>query len=147
MFWNARKKKTAEPPAHPKIARAKKLAHYLDSAFEIPIIRKKIGIDPLLGLLPVGGDIVSGMLSFYVVWTAYELGLPNNVLAKMSVNIVVDVLLGMMPIVGDTADFFWKSNDWNIKLLEESFAIHGERPRYQPWSANNKTINVYAEPV
>lgn len=132
-------------PAHPSIERVRKIANLLDSAFTIPIIRKKVGLDPLLGLLPVGGDVVSALLAAYAVWVAYELRLPNTVIARMAINILLDILVGAIPVVGDVADAFWKSNKMNLKLLEEAYQQHGIGPQYD--INGQATVDVIAEPA
>jgi hypothetical protein len=119
MFKKAEKPKPK--PSHPAIERARQVTKLLDSAITIPIIRKKIGLDPILGLLPVGGDLISALLAAYLVWVAVELGLPRPVIIRMTVNILVDCAIGMVPVVGDVADAMWKSNQWNLKLLEEAY--------------------------
>lgn len=132
-------------PAHPSIERVRKIAHLLDSAFTIPIIRKKVGLDPLLGLLPFGGDVVSALLATYALWVAYELRLPNSVLVRMAINIVLDILIGAIPVVGDVADAFWKSNKMNLKLLEAAYQKHGIGPQYD--INGQVTVDVMVEPA
>lgn len=131
--------------AHPSIERVRKIANLLDSAITIPVIRKKVGLDPLLGLLPVGGDTVAALLSAYALWVAYELRLPKPVIVRMGVNIMLDLLIGLIPFVGDVADIFWKSNQINLKLLEEAYQKHGIRPQYN--NSGQATVDVIAEPV
>lgn len=143
-----KKPKSQPQPSHPSIERARKMATLLDASFTIPIIRKKIGLDPILGLFPVGGDAISALLAAYLVWVAIELRLPQPIIIRMSVNIVVDCFIGMLPVVGDVADALWKSNQWNLKLLEEGYQKHGIGPAYQharPFGAT--VVDVQAEPV
>ena len=132
-------------PAHPSIERVRKIANLLDSAFTIPIIRKKVGLDPLLGLLPGGGDAIAALLSAYVLWVAYELRLPKPIIARMGVNIILDLLIGAIPLVGDVADVFWKSNQMNLKLLEDAYERHGIGSAYD--ASGHTTVDVMAEPV
>lgn len=131
--------------AHPSIERVRKIANLLDSAITIPIIRKKVGLDGLLGFLPVGGDTIAALLATYALWVAYELRLPKPVLLRMGVNILLDLLVGLIPVVGDVADMFWKSNQMNLKLLEEAYQKHGIGPRYN--ATGQVTIDVLAEPA
>jgi hypothetical protein len=132
-------------PAHPSIERVRKIANLLDSAFTIPVIRKKVGLDPLLGLLPIGGDTVSALLAAYALWVAYELRLPNAVIVRMGINIILDLLVGAIPVVGDVADAFWKSNQMNLKLLEEAYQQHGIGPQYD--INGQATVDVRVEPA
>jgi hypothetical protein len=110
---------------HPAIENARRVATLLDSAFTIPGVRWKIGLDPLLGLLPGSGDVVAGLLSLYVLGVAWHLRLPRHVIVRMGVNTLLDVLLGLLPLVGDVADFFWKSNRRNIRILEAAYQQYG----------------------
>lgn len=132
-------------PIHPSIERVRKIANLMDSAFTIPVIRKKIGLDPLLGLLPGGGDVIGAIMSAYALWVAYELRLPKPVMTRMAVNILLDVLIGSIPVVGDVADAFWKSNQINLKLLEEAYQQHGIGPKYD--ASGQATVDVIAEPA
>jgi len=142
-----KKPKPQPRPSHPSIERARKVATLLDTSFTIPIIRKKIGLDPILGLLPVGGDAVSALLAAYLVWVAIELRLPQPIIIRMAVNIVVDCFIGMLPVVGDVADALWKSNQWNLKLLEDGYQKHGIGPAYDIRPFGPAVVDVQAEPV
>ncbi len=111
----------------------------------IPVIRKKIGLDPLIGAIPVGGEVVSTLISAYLIYVAYELRLPTPVLARMGVNVAIDLLIGAVPVVGDIGDIFWKSNSMNFKLLEEAYQQHGVGPQYD--ENGQVTLDVTAEPI
>lgn len=125
MFFRFKKQKTVQAVvSHPSIERARTIANLMDSAITIPIIRKKIGLDPLLGLLPVGGDVIATGIALYIIYIAYDLGLPREVLIRMGVNTLVDTLIGAIPVVGDISDAFLKSNQWNLKILEEAYQEH-----------------------
>jgi hypothetical protein len=129
---------------HPSIQRARRIATLMDSRFVIPIIRKRFGLDALLGLVPGGGDAIAAIISAYVLVAALELNLPPHLLrplmARMILNLVLDFLVGSVPVVGDVMDVFWKANMRNIRLLEEAYQAH-QRSGFQP------TIDVPAEPV
>ena len=90
----------------------------LDTAFEIPGTGIRFGWDPLLGLFPWLGDLVSPLFSIAVVVTGMQLGIPKVVQARMLLNVVVDALVGAVPIAGDAFDVAWKANEWNMDLLE-----------------------------
>jgi hypothetical protein len=94
-----------------------RLAHWLDSVFEIPGIRLRFGIDALLGLLPGVGDTASALASIYILQTAAKFGVSRMTIARMTVNIIVDLLVGAFPIVGDIFDVYWKANRKNVELL------------------------------
>lgn len=96
----------------------RKLKYILDEAFRIPGTNVRIGWDPIIGLVPWAGDALTALLSCAIVLQAHRMGVPRVVQLRMLMNIALDVLLGALPIVGDVADVFWKSNSWNFSLLE-----------------------------
>src|SRR6476646_10985875 len=93
------------------------LAHWLDTVFEIPGIRLRFGIDALLGLLPGFGDTASAFASVYILQAATKYGVPRVTLARMTLNIGIDLIVGAIPIVGDLFDVYWKANRKNVELL------------------------------
>jgi hypothetical protein len=107
------------------LQRAKQWAKWLDTAWTIPIINRRVGLDPLLSLIPYAGSVVSGVLSFYLLWTARSLNLPGHIVLQMLVNIAIDVTIGELPIVGTLLDAMWRSNTKNVKLLEKAYREHG----------------------
>ncbi len=94
-----------------------RLAHWLDTLFEIPGIRVRFGIDALLGLMPGIGDTASALASVYILRAASEFGVARITLARMTLNIAIDLLVGAVPILGDIFDVYWKANRKNIELL------------------------------
>ncbi len=106
-------------PHHKTVLHLRFLSNLLDRAIGIPGTQIRIGIDPLLGLLPVGGDIVSGIFSLYIIWRSAQLGLPREILLQMANNVFMDTIAGSVPVAGDVLDFAWKSNSRNVDLLEE----------------------------
>jgi Domain of unknown function (DUF4112) len=103
---------------------ARQFANLLDTAFTIPIINKRVGLDPFLSLVPYAGSIVSGLLSLYLLYVAWSLKLPSIVMIKMIANIVVDVAIGGIPLVGSLLDAAWRSNSKNVQLLEKAYRLH-----------------------
>jgi len=93
------------------------LAGVLDDIFHIPGTRIRFGLDPIVGLVPGLGDIISGLLSFLIVFAAWQRGLPRVTIMRMVANIGIDTLVGTIPIVGDIFDMIWKSNRMNYNLL------------------------------
>ena len=93
-------------------------ARLLDSAFEIPGTGYRIGLDPIVGLVPWVGDLFSPLFTIALLWQARDLALPRVVQMRMLFNVGIDTLVGMIPIAGDLFDFAWKSNDMNMALLE-----------------------------
>ncbi len=96
----------------------RQLSRVLDSAIGIPGTRFRFGLDPILGLIPGGGDLVGSLLSAYIVFRAAQMGVPTESLRKMVTNILVESLLGTVPLVGDVFDMGWKANVRNVELLE-----------------------------
>ena len=96
----------------------RKVAQLLDSAFVIPGTSYRVGLDPILGLMPGLGDLVSPLFTIGLLWQARELAIPRVVLLRMIFNVGIDSLLGAVPVVGDLFDFAWKANNKNLALLE-----------------------------
>lgn len=107
------------------------LSRWLDSAFEIPLLRWRIGLDPILGLLPGLGDTITSFMSLYILTAAMRLGVPRIALMRMTLNIAVDYIFGALPLVGDAFDIWWKSNQRNVQLLERHLAATPEEQRKQ----------------
>ena len=104
------------------LKRLQQMSHLLDKAIAIPGSNIRVGLDPILGLLPGGGDLVTGFLSIYIVFEAAKMGLPAQTLGRMGCNILVDVLSGMVPVLGDLFDVGWKANSQNVALIEKHLA-------------------------
>jgi hypothetical protein len=103
----------------PTLASARTLARLLDDALPIPGTSFRVGIDPLLGLVPGLGDALAALLSAWLLVLAARMGAPFAVLSRMGIHVVFDLAVGLVPGAGDVLDFFWKSNRRNLKLLED----------------------------
>lgn len=111
-------------PSHAsKVDRLRRLSHILDNAIPIPGTGYRIGLDPILGLFPGGGDTVTGAMGAYIIVEAARMGLPRKVIGQMVGNIVFDSLAGIVPVVGDLFDVGWKANVRNIALLEKHLQL------------------------
>lgn len=97
--------------------RIERLAHVLDEAVRVPGTNIRLGLDSVLGLLPAGGDLLGGVLSSWIILVAARLGAPPSVLARMGGNVVVDALVGTVPVLGDLFDVGWKANRRNVELV------------------------------
>ncbi len=97
---------------------ARILARLLDEAIAIPGTSYRIGVDPIVGLVPGVGDVIGALLSGWIVLVGIRLGAPGAVVARMALNVGIDTLVGAVPIGGDLFDFAWKSNVRNVRLLE-----------------------------
>ena len=100
------------------ISRVRKLSRLLDSAIRVPGTDHRIGLDPLIGVLPVAGDAVAAALSLYPVLEAYRLDVPRRTLAKMVALVAVDAVVGSVPVVGGVLDALWTVNEWNVDTIE-----------------------------
>ncbi len=106
-----------------RVNKLRRLSTVMDNAIAIPGTKIRFGLDPILGLLPGGGDTITGGLSAYIVVEAARMGLPPEVLYKMVGNILLDSFAGTIPVLGDLFDVGWKSNVKNIELLEKHLEI------------------------
>jgi hypothetical protein len=95
------------------------LAFYLDDLFRIPGTSWRFGLDAIIGLIPNVGDTLTSFASFYILLAGVRYGVPKITLLRMAINIAIDYVIGSVPIIGDALDFFWKSNDMNMKLIRE----------------------------
>lgn len=94
------------------------MSSLLDSAFEVPGTKYRVGLDPLVGLVPAVGDLVTPLFTIAVLWQSREMGVPRVVQVRMLLNAALDALLGVVPLAGDLFDFAWKANQMNLALLE-----------------------------
>jgi hypothetical protein len=99
---------------HFKVAVA--LVDLLENRFSIFGFR--FGLDPILGLLPVTGDVIAALIALYIVWIAVQLKLPNEKIVQMVGNILLDMVLGLLPVIGNIADFAFKSSSKNLEILK-----------------------------
>ncbi|MFC7291201.1 DUF4112 domain-containing protein [Hirschia litorea] len=93
------------------------LARLLDSRFTIPGLNVKYGIDGLIGLIPGIGDVLTALLGFYIIARSVVLGGSFFLIVRMLFNLLIDVTLGAIPLVGDFFDFAFRSNANNVKML------------------------------
>ena len=103
-----------------KLVRLKTLSHRLDEAITIPGTERKIGIAPIIGLIPGGGDLVGGMLSLYIMHAGIAMGASRKDIIRMFGNVALEFIIGCIPIVGDLFDATWKSTQRNVRLIENS---------------------------
>lgn len=114
------------PPDPRGLELMRRWARLFDSAFRIPGTEMTFGIDPLIGLFPGIGDLVSPVFSIFLLWHGARLRVPKVVLARMVLNALIDAGAGSIPVLGDLFDFAWKANAWNLALLEKH-AMPGQR--------------------
>lgn len=95
------------------------LAVLMDSAFTIPGTNVTMGLDALIGLVPVVGDLVTTAISSYILYEARRLGASKLTLARMASNVAIDGVVGAIPIVGDMFDVTFRANRRNVAILRE----------------------------
>ena len=105
-------------PDPSRLAQLRRWAVLLDSAFAIPGIPVRFGLDALIGLVPGIGDVATPVFTLLVLATGVRMRVPAVVLVRMAINAGIDALVGLVPIAGDLADVGWKANLKNLDLLE-----------------------------
>jgi hypothetical protein len=103
----------------------------MDSAYRVPGTSVRFGWDPIVGLIPGVGDLTAASFAVVVLYRAFSLGVPRVVLIRMVLNILIDLVVGVVPFVGDLFDFAWRSNMLNLELIERH-----ERPGVRPSSGD-----------
>ena len=114
-----------------RIELLRRWSRLMDSAYRVPGTSIRFGWDPVVGLLPGVGDVATASFAVTVLYHAYRLGVPGVVLARMMLNVLIDLAAGLVPVAGDVADIAWKSNSLNLALLERH-----ERPGVEPTSGD-----------
>jgi hypothetical protein len=108
------------------------VALFLDAAVTVPGTSYRVGLDPVLGLVPGLGDLISPLFGLGILWQAYDLGVPKIVQVRMLFNIAIDAIVGAVPLFGDLFDFVWKANLKNLALLDRH-AEYGYRTSAGDW--------------
>ncbi|AMU96098.1 MULTISPECIES: DUF4112 domain-containing protein [Sphingopyxis] len=96
----------------------------LERSFTIPGINRPVGLDAIVGLVPVVGDVVTAVMGAYIIWEARNLGMPKWKLWRMMGNLGVDTALGAIPLVGDAFDFLFRSNTRNLRIIRKHLDKH-----------------------
>ena len=107
------------------VARVEALARLMDGAFVIPGTNIRMGLDGLIGLVPVAGDVVAGLISSYLIWEARQLGAPVWLIGRMIANTLLDTTIGAIPVVGDAFDIMFRANMKNMALLRRHMEKKG----------------------
>ena len=110
----------AATPADP-LRRVERLAKVLDEAVRIPGTQIKLGLDAVIGLIPVVGDAAGLMLGSWLIYEAHRLGTPAKLKWQMARNVAVDAVAGLVPVLGDLVDLAYRSNRRNVRLLRKHF--------------------------
>jgi hypothetical protein len=105
-------------------ARVEAMEKLLERSFHVPGTKIPVGLDSIIGLVPVLGDIVTAVMGAYMVWEARNLGMSKWQLMRMTANVGVDTALGAIPLVGDAFDFIWRSNSKNLRIIKKHLDKH-----------------------
>ncbi|TZF82252.1 DUF4112 domain-containing protein [Pedobacter sp. BS3] len=116
-----------EHPQHVKLRWVERVSRLMDSQFRLPGTHFRFGLDPLLNLIPVIGDLSGFAVSAALVITMAKYGVSRKVLILMVINVLADALIGVIPFIGQVFDFVYKANDRNIRLLK----AHYEEGKHQ----------------
>ena len=101
----------------------------MDDVFRVPVLGWRFGLDALIGLAPGLGDTSTALVSFYILAAAVRYRVPKITLLRMGLNIALDYVVGSLPVVGDFADAWWKSNRKNLELLQKRATVSAEEAR------------------
>lgn len=96
----------------------------LEGLFVIPGTNRRVGLDSLVGLIPVVGDLATAAMGAWIVWEARNLGMSKWQLTRMAANVGFDTVVGAIPFAGDVFDFLFKSNTKNLRLIRRHLDRH-----------------------
>lgn len=120
-------------PHQSALKQLSRLAKLMDAQFRIPGTNIRFGLDGIIGLIPGAGDLSTFAVSGYMLWVMSNNGASGFVLARMTINILIDALIGAIPIIGDVFDIAFKANMKNLKLMQEHY--EEGRHRGSAWKA------------
>lgn len=109
--------------------RIEALERVMEGALALPGTSRKVGLDAIVGLVPVAGDVVAAALGLYLVWEARNLGMSKWQLARMTANVGIDTAIGAIPIAGDLFDFVFRSNSRNLRIIRKHLDKHHPQTR------------------
>jgi Domain of unknown function (DUF4112) len=121
-----------------RLERLRNFSRLLDNAIAIPGTNYRVGLDPILGLIPGGGDTIGLIFSCLVVYEASRLGANKKTLGQMTFNVLLEAVVGTVPGVGDFFDVVWKSNARNIQLLDDHLGVTHAMPAGLPPAAGHR---------
>ena len=104
--------------------RVELLEHILERAFTLPGINRRVGLDAMIGLVPIVGDLIAAAIGAWIVWEARNLGMSRWQIARMSANVGIDTVLGAVPLIGDAFDLLFRSNSRNLKIIRKHLDRH-----------------------
>lgn len=104
--------------------RLDRMEFLLEKAVRIPGTQRRLGLDVILDVIPVGGSVVAAAMGTYIAWEARNLGVSKSTVARMAGNIGFDMLLGAIPLIGAVPDYFFRSNSRNLRLVRKWLDKH-----------------------
>lgn len=104
--------------------RIEALEAILERSFVLPVVNRPVGLDAIVGLVPVAGDIFAAAVGSYIIWEARNLGMPKWKLLRMAGNILFDTAIGAVPLAGDLFDFVFRSNSRNLRIVRKHLDKH-----------------------
>ncbi|MDR7156605.1 hypothetical protein J2W40_003450 [Sphingobium xenophagum] len=104
--------------------RVEAMESVLEGLFVIPGTNRRVGLDGLVGLIPIVGDLITAAMGAWIVWEARNLGMSKWQLTRMAGNIGIDTLVGAIPFAGDLFDFLYKSNTKNLRIIRKHMDKH-----------------------
>ena len=133
MAINAERRSNPVIPQVDRLWLAKFLADLLDQRFTIPGTSIRIGLDPIVSLIPGIGDLLANLTGSLILLIAAQLGVPKIALARMGINVGINTILGAVPIFGDVISIWYRSNVRNVELLERYLARRLKRVELSDW--------------
>ena len=133
MAINAERRSNPVIPHVDRLWLAKFLADLLDQRFTIPGTSIRIGLDPIVSLIPGIGDLLANLTGSLILLIAAQLGVPKIALARMGINVGINTILGAVPIFGDVISIWYRSNVRNVELLERYLASRSKRVELSDW--------------
>jgi hypothetical protein len=115
-----------------RLKRVRAVAQVMDTRLKFPLVPVRFGLDSVIGLVPVVGDVASWAVAGWIVAESRRLGAPPEVVGRMLANNVVDFTIGLVPLAGDLLDVGFRANTRNVRLLEEALAERGAAGEITP---------------
>ena len=122
------------------LKRIRKIANLLDTAIGIPGTKIRFGLDPILGLIPGGGDLITAVISAYMIYLAARFGLERAEIFEMIKNVAIETAIGSVPVAGDIFDAYFKANIRNLEILEK----HIKKTESDNKVAESKSLSTVA---
>lgn len=123
-----------------ELAIIRQIRKWMDEAVTVPGTKLKVGLDPIIGLIPGIGDLTGAAIGAYVLRAAEKLGVPTIVMVRMLFNLVIDALIGLIPLIGDYLDAVYKANSKNVALVEQAILNREATARSSWW----RLVGVFA---